>query len=403
MRIMVELRNPRTLSDFRQRAKADSEAHQRHIRVCNSTGCRALGSHKVLARLQEALEAEGLADELELVSTGCRGLCELGPLVTIDPERITYNRVSATDTPDIVTETVAQGKIVDSLVYVDPATERAITRDHEWPFYASQMRRVLALNGEIDPTRIEDYIAHDGYTALSRALCEMTPEQVIEDVKQSGLRGRGGAGFPTGVKWELCRRAAGDAKYIICNADEGDPGAFMDRSLLESNPHSVVEGMIIGAYAMGAARGLVYIRNEYPLAVENLSIALEQAREYGLLGEDILGSGFDLDIEIRVGSGAFVCGEETALMASIEGKIGEPRPRPPYPVESGLWGQPTSINNVKTWANVPLIVRNGHDWFASVGTEKSKGTMIFSLVGNIRTDRRPIRRMNSRSASGRAG
>jgi NADH:ubiquinone oxidoreductase subunit F (NADH-binding) len=246
------------------------------------------------------------------------------------------------------------------------------------------MRRVLALNGEIDPTRIEDYIAHDGYTALSRALCEMTPEQVIEDVTQSGLRGRGGAGFPTGVKWELCRRAPGDVKYIICNADEGDPGAFMDRSLLESNPHSVVEGMIVGAYAMGAARGFVYIRNEYPLAVENLSIALERAREYGLLGEDILGSGFDLDIEIRVGSGAFVCGEETALMASIEGKIGEPRPRPPYPVESGLWGQPTSINNVKTWANVPLIVRNGHDWFASVGTEKSKGTMIFSLVGNIR-------------------
>jgi NADH:ubiquinone oxidoreductase subunit F (NADH-binding)/(2Fe-2S) ferredoxin len=351
---MIELRDPRTLSEFRQRARADSEAHQRHIRVCNSTGCRALASHKVLARLQETLQAEGLADEIELVSTGCRGLCELGPLVTIDPERITYNRVSAMDAPAIVTETVAQGKIVDSLVYVDPATERAITRDHEWPFYAGQMRRVLALNGEIDPTRIEDYIAHDGYTALSRALCEMTPEQVIEDVTQSGLRGRGGAGFPTGVKWELCRRAPGDVKYIICNADEGDPGAFMDRSLLESNPHSVVEGMIVGAYAMGAARGFVY------------------------------GSGFDLDIEIRVGSGAFVCGEETALMASIEGKIGEPRPRPPYPVESGLWGQPTSINNVKTWANVPLIVRNGHDWFASVGTEKSKGTMIFSLVGNIR-------------------
>jgi len=381
---MIELRDPQTLSDFRQRAKAESEAHQRHIRVCNSTGCRALGSQKVLARLQEALQAEGLADEIELVSTGCRGLCELGPLVTIDPERITYSRVSAADATAIVTDTVAQGKIVDSLVYVDPATGQAVTRDHDWPFYASQMRRVLALNGEIDPTRIEDYIARDGYMALSKVLSEMTPEQVIEDVKQSGLRGRGGAGFPTGVKWDLCRRAPGDVKYIICNADEGDPGAFMDRSLLESNPHSVVEGMIIGGHAMGATRGFVYIRNEYPLAVENLSIALGQAREYGLLGEDIIGSGFDFDVEIRVGSGAFVCGEETALMASIEGKIGEPRPRPPYPVESGLWGKPTSINNVKTWANVPLIVRNGHDWFASVGTEKSKGTMIFSLVGNIR-------------------
>jgi NADH:ubiquinone oxidoreductase subunit F (NADH-binding)/(2Fe-2S) ferredoxin/Pyruvate/2-oxoacid:ferredoxin oxidoreductase delta subunit len=380
---MIELRDPRALADYRQKMQAAIEAQKRQIRVCTSTGCRAQGGRQVLAHLQEALQETGLTNEIEVVPTGCRGLCELGPLVTIEPERITYSRVSANDAWAIVTETVAQGKIVDDLVFVDPVTGQAIAHDNEWPFYAGQMRRVLALNGEIDPTRIEDYIAHDGYVALSKALCQMSPEQVIEEVRQSGLRGRGGAGFPTGIKWKLCRQAQGDVKYIICNADEGDPGAFMDRSILESNPHSVVEGMIIGAYAMGATQGLVYIRNEYPLAVENLRIALQQARDYGLLGKDILGSGFDFDIEIRVGSGAFVCGEETALMASIEGKIGEPRPRPPYPVESGLWGKPTNINNVKTWANVPLVVRNGPEWFSSVGTEESKGTMIFSLVGNI--------------------
>jgi NADH:ubiquinone oxidoreductase subunit F (NADH-binding)/(2Fe-2S) ferredoxin/Pyruvate/2-oxoacid:ferredoxin oxidoreductase delta subunit len=380
---MIELRDPQALADYRQEMRAAVEVQKRQIRVCTSTGCRAQGGRQVLARLQEALQEAGLTDEIEVVPTGCRGLCELGPLVTIEPERITYSRVSANDARAIVTETVAQGKVVDDLVFVDPVTGQAIAHDNEWPFYASQMRRVLSLNGQINPTRIEDYIAHDGYVALSKALCRMRPEQVIEEVRQSGLRGRGGAGFPTGVKWELCRQAQGGVKYVICNADEGDPGAFMDRSILESNPHSVVEGMIIGAYAIGATQGFVYIRNEYPLAVENLRIALQQARECGLLGKGILGSGFDFDIEIRVGSGAFVCGEETALMASIEGKIGDPRPRPPYPVESGLWGRPTNINNVKTWANVPLIVRNGPEWFSSVGTEESKGTLIFSLVGNI--------------------
>jgi NADH:ubiquinone oxidoreductase subunit F (NADH-binding)/(2Fe-2S) ferredoxin/Pyruvate/2-oxoacid:ferredoxin oxidoreductase delta subunit len=381
---MIELRNPQALVDYRQKVRTTADPLQRHMRVCDGTGCRALGGRKVLARLQETLREAGLADKIEVMPTGCPGFCELGPLITIDPERIAYNRVSVDDVPTIVAKTIAQGEIIDSLGFVDPVTGQTIIHDNELPFYTRQMRRVLALNGQIDPTRIEDYIAHDGYAALGKALYQMTPEQVIEEVKRSGLRGRGGAGFPTGMKWHLCRQSPGEVKYVICNADEGDPGAFMDRSILEGNPHSVVEGMIIGAYAIGATQGYVYIRNEYPLAVQNLKIALEQAREHSLLGKNILGSGFDFDIEIQVGSGAFVCGEETALMASIEGKIGEPQPRPPYPAQSGLWGKPTNINNVKTWANVPLIVRNGSDWFASVGTEKSKGTMIFSLVGKIR-------------------
>ncbi|MCJ7550902.1 MAG: NADH-quinone oxidoreductase subunit NuoF [Anaerolineae bacterium] len=381
---MIELRNPQALVDYRQSIWAATDPQQRRIRVCDGTGCRALGSRKVLARLQETLREAGLDDKVEVVPTGCPGFCELGPLITIDPEKIAYNRVSVDDVPAIVAKTIAQGEIIDGLIFVDPVTGQTIIHDSELPFYTKQMRRVLELNGQIDPTSIEDYIAHGGYAALSTALYKMTPAQVIEEVRRSGLRGRGGAGFPTGTKWHLCRQSSGDVKYVICNADEGDPGAFMDRSILEGNPHSVVEGMAIGAHAMGATQGYVYIRNEYPLAVRNLRIALQQAREQGLLGDDIHGSSFDFDIEIRVGSGAFVCGEETALMASIEGKIGEPRPRPPYPAQSGLWGKPTNINNVKTWANVPLIIRNGAGWFADVGTEKSKGTMIFSLVGKIR-------------------
>jgi NADH-quinone oxidoreductase subunit F len=381
---MIELRGPQALVDYRQRIRASADPQQRRIRVCDGTGCRALGSRRVLAHLQQTLQKAGLADEIQVIPTGCPGTCELGPLITIDPENIAYNRVSVDDVPAIVAKTIAQGKIIDSLVFVDPVTGQTIIHGNELPFYRKQMRRVLGLNGEIDPTRIEDYVSHDGYAALSRALFAMMPEQVIEEVKASGLRGRGGAGFPTGTKWHFCRQSPGDVKYVICNADEGDPGAFMDRSILEGNPHSVVEGMTIGAYAMGATQGYVYIRNEYPLAVENLRTALQQAREHGLLGKGILGSGFDFDIEIRVGSGAFVCGEETALMASIEGSIGEPRPRPPYPAQSGLWGRPTNINNTKTWSNIPLIIRNGPDWFAGVGTDKSKGTMIFSLVGNIR-------------------
>lgn len=381
---MTKLHSPQALQDYRQEIQGEVDTQQRCIRVCDSTGCRALGSGTLLTRLEEVLREAGLDDEIEIVPTGCRGFCERGPHVTIHPEHVAYSGVTAADVSDIVHRTVVQGEVIDSLLYVDPATGQAIASDQKIPFYARQKRRVLALNGRINPTRIKDYIAHDGYVALGKVLWQMQPEQVIEEVRQSGLRGRGGAGFSTGLKWHLCRQAPGNVKYVICNADEGDPGAFMDRSILEGNPHSVIEGMIIGAYAMGAAQGYVYIRNEYPLAVQNLSIALEQARERGLLGKGILGSDFDLDIEIRFGSGAFICGEETALMASIEGRIGEPQPRPPYPAQSGLWGKPTNINNVKTWANVPLIIRNGPDWFSAIGTEKSKGTMIFSLVGNIR-------------------
>lgn len=381
---MSQLRDLNALTSYRQRIQATADLRQRCIRICDSTGCRALGSGNVLAHLKEALRESGLADEVKVVPTGCRGFCERGPHLTLDPERIAYSRVSEKDIPAIVTRTVARGEVIDDLAFTDPETGKALVREDEIPFYARQMRRVLALNGEIDPTRIEDYITRQGYAGMSKALLQMKPEEVIDEIRRSGLRGRGGAGFPTGVKWQICRQAPGEAKYIICNADEGDPGAFMDRSILEGNPHSVLEGMIIGAYAIGATQGYVYIRNEYPLAVQHLDIALKQARGHGLLGKDILGSGFDLDIEIRYGSGAFVCGEETALMASIEDRIGEPRPRPPYPTQSGLWGKPTNLNNVKTWASVPLIIRRGPDWFASVGTEKSKGTMIFSLVGNVR-------------------
>jgi NADH:ubiquinone oxidoreductase subunit F (NADH-binding)/(2Fe-2S) ferredoxin/Pyruvate/2-oxoacid:ferredoxin oxidoreductase delta subunit len=381
---MIELRNPQALINYRSEISATADPKRRCIRVCNSTGCRALGSQTVIDRLKETLHEIGLADEIEVIPTGCRGFCERGPHVTIHPQMISYNRVSPEDASAVVAKTIVQGELIDGLLFVDPVTGKAIVHENEIPFYAKQMRQVLALNGEINPTRIEDYIAHEGYASLSKALTQMKPWNVIEEIKRSGLRGRGGAGFPTGEKWDLCRKAPGTVKYIICNADEGDPGAFMDRSILEGNPHSVVEGMIVGAYAIGATQGYVYIRNEYPLAVQHLDIALNQARQYGLLGKDILGSGFDFDIEIRFGSGAFICGEETALMASIEGRIGEPQPRPPYPAQSGLWGKPTNINNVKTWANVPLIIRNGAEWFTGIGTRNSKGTMIFSLVGNIR-------------------
>jgi NADP-reducing hydrogenase subunit HndC len=381
---MIELRSPEDLKKYRQELLSSVKSELHIIRVCMSTGGRALGSTGVLDQLHDELRGDGVVADTKVISTGCRGLCELGPLVNIDPEGIAYQGVTADSARDVLVKTIGQGDVLEDLVHTDPASGEALIYDSDWLFYAKQMRRVLALNGEIDPTQINDYILHEGYDALSQSLCLMTPQQIIEEVTRSGLRGRGGAGFSTGLKWRLCREAEGKVKYVICNADEGDPGAFMDRSLLESNPHSVVEGMIIGAYAIGASQGYVYIRNEYPLAVQNLTIAIRRARDHFLLGENILGSGFDFDIEIRVGSGAFVCGEETALMASIEGKIGEPRSRPPYPAQSGLWGKPTNINNVKTWANVPLIIRNGADWFADVGTESSKGTMIFSLVGNIR-------------------
>jgi NADH:ubiquinone oxidoreductase subunit F (NADH-binding)/(2Fe-2S) ferredoxin/Pyruvate/2-oxoacid:ferredoxin oxidoreductase delta subunit len=380
---MNRLGTPQELDAWRETITQGIDPDRPRLRVCDGTGCRALGSQRLLAALAQALNGAGLTREVEVIATGCPGFCEQGPLVTLDPEQIAYQRVSPDDARAIVAETLKGGRVIEELLYVDPASGEPLPHEADLPFYNRQTRRVMALNGKIDPRRIGDYVANDGYVALSKALHEMEPEGIIQEVSRSQLRGRGGAGFPTGLKWKLCRREPGDAKYVICNADEGDPGAFMDRSILEANPHSIIEGMIIGARAMGATTGFIYVRSEYPLAVENLSIALEQTRACGLLGRDILGSGFDFDIQLRLGAGAFVCGEETALMASIEGRPGEPRPRPPYPAQSGLWGQPTNINNVKSWASIPLIIANGAEWFAEVGTDGSKGTAIFSMVGKI--------------------
>jgi len=355
------------------------------LRVCDGTGCRALGSQKVLMDLRDELDKVQLDAEIEVVGTGCPGFCEYGPLITIYPQRISYLKVQPKDVPEIVNHTLFSGEVIERLLFTDPDTGEHIVKEHDLPFYLKQKRSVLAMNGRIDPTQIDDYLALGGYSSLVKALTLMSPENVIEEAKTSGLRGRGGAGFPTGLKWEICRsnvQTVGTG-YIICNADEGDPGAFMDRSIMEGNPHLVIEGMIIGAYAIGLNQGYVYIRAEYPLAVENLKIALHQAKEVGMLGQNILGSGFDFDLDIRLGAGAFVCGEETALLASIEGRIGEPQPRPPYPAQSGLWGKPTNINNVETWANVPGIIEHGGQEYASIGSENSKGTKIFSVVGKI--------------------
>ena len=355
------------------------------LRVCDGTGCRALGSQKVLAGLRKEIQNANLGTPIEVIGTGCPGFCECGPLITIYPQRISYQRVMPEYIPDIVQRTLKNGEIIEDFLYADPQTGEHIHREPDLPFYQKQKRLVLDMNGRIDPTRIEDYVALGGYKALKKVLIGMTPEQVISEIKASGLRGRGGAGFPAGLKWELCRKNVQKVGtgYIICNGDEGDPGAFMDRSVVEGNPHLMIEGMVIGAYAIGVNQGYVYIRTEYPLAVENLRKAIRQAEETGLLGTDILGSGINFNLSIRLGAGAFVCGEETALLASIEGRIGEPHPRPPYPAESGLWGKPTNINNVETWANVPIIINMGSQEYAKIGTEKSKGTKIFSVVGKI--------------------
>lgn len=353
------------------------------LRVCLGSGCRASGGERVVAAFREEIENQGLGSKIEIKETGCHGFCEKGPLVIAPPD-IFYQTVKPEDVEEIVCETLINGKIVERLLYVDPLTNERIVHEDEVPFYKKQMRHVLAYNGRIDPDSIEDYITVDGYSALAKALHGLTPEEVIDEVKRAGLRGRGGAGFPTGVKWELCRRAKGNIKYVVCNADEGDPGAYMDRSVLEGNPHSVIEGMIIGAYATGASEGIIYVRNEYPLAVKHLTAAIEQARESGFLGQNILGSGHNFDIKLSLGAGAFVSGEETALIASIEGKKGVPRQRPPYPAEKGVWGNPTLINNVETWANVPLIISKGSEWYSNIGTENNTGTKIFSLVGKIK-------------------
>jgi len=353
------------------------------IFICGGTGCLALGGKGVIAAFEQEIQKQGLNTKINLKVTGCPGFCERGPLVVIEPGGILYQQVKAKDVAEIVSQTILKGSVIERLIYPDPKTGKKVTHESEIPFYKKQKRLLLGNVSRIDPGNIDDYLAVGGYAALSKALFQMSPEEIISEVKKSGLRGRGGGGFPTGVKWETCRRAQGDTKYIICNCDEGDPGAFMDRSLMEGNPHSVLEGMIIGAYAIGSHQGYIYIRNEYPLAVRNAQIAIKQAEEYGLLGKNILGSGFDFNVRINRGGGAFVCGESTALMASLEGQVGEPRAKYVHTVEKGLWEQPTNLNNVETWANVPLIINHGADWYSKIGTENSKGTKIFSLVGKI--------------------
>lgn len=355
---------------------------KRLISLCAGSGCAAYGTAKVYQALNEELAKQGLQDEVELKLTGCHGFCEKGPIMVIHPEGIFYPQVKEEHIHEIVEKTVKNGEVVNSLIFKDPATKKKIINEHDIPFYKLQKRVVFGNNGMIDPTSIEDYIAVGGYSALEKALFAMTSDQIIDQVKKSGLRGRGGGGFHTGIKWETCRQHDGD-RFVICNADEGDPGAYMDRSILEGNPHSILEGMIIGAIAIGSHDGYVYVRHEYPLAVKNLSIALEKAEEFGLLGKNILGSGFDFEIHVSRGGGAFVCGESTALMASLEGKPGRPRAKYIHTVEKGYKEGPSNLNNVETWANVPVIIDKGADWYASIGTEGSKGTKIFSLVGKV--------------------
>ena len=367
---------------YRNKVLAREDESKTRVYVC-MTGCRAYGASEVKAALDEEVKKQGMSDQVEVRATGCHGFCAKAPVIAIDPQGVQYQEVSPEDAPEIVALTLKQNRLIDHLAYTDPQTGKPIFYRSQIPFYMKQVRRVLANCGTIDPTRIEHYIAAGGYQGIVKALSRMTPEDVIDKVTTAKLRGRGGAGFSTGLKWKFAHQAEGRPKYIICNADEGDPGAFMDRAVLEGDPHAVLEGMLIGAYAMGAEYGYIYVREEYPIAVEHLNLAIEQMKELGLLGENILGTGFNFDVYLKMGAGAFVCGEETALMASIEGKRGMPRARPPFPAQAGLNGKPTNINNVETWANVPLIIKNGVEWYSQVGTEQTKGTKIFSLAGKV--------------------
>ncbi len=379
---MARINSPAELEELRQEILTSAKG-KRIVSVTNGTDGRTRGSQDVVQAFINEIEKQGLAEKVVVKSTGCHGFCEKEPIALIFPEEICYVSVKPEDVPEIVSQTLANGEIIERLLYEDPATGQRSVKESEIPFYKSQNRIVLGNNRLIDMQSIDDYIALGGYSALAKALLEMTPEEVLDEIKKASLRGRGGGGFPAGIKWETTRNAPGEPKYAIVNADEGDPGAYMDRSLLEGNPHSVMEGLIIGAYAMGSHQGYIYVRQEYPLAVTNLGIALEQAREYGLLGANILGSGFDFNVEVHRGAGAFVSGESSALMTAIEGRVGEPRPKYIRTAVSGVWEKPSNLNNVETWANVPLIIKNGADWFISIGTEGSKGTKIFSLVGNV--------------------
>ena len=380
---MRKIKSPSDLEKLKQEILAKRDPQKTRIAICAGTGCLALGARKVITTFKEELKKGGLENKVEIRETGCPGFCEKGTIVVIYPEGIYYLQVQPGDVPEIVEKTLMEKKLVERLLYTDPVTNEIAIHEDEIPFYKHQMRLLIGNNIKVDPKNIDDYVALGGYRALAKALSEMTQEEVTEEVKRANLRGRGGGGFPAGRKWETSRNALEEPKYVIVNCDEGDPGAFMNRALMEGNPHSVIEGLIIGAYAMGSHEGFIYVREEYPLAVENTGIALEQAREYGLLGRDIMGSGFDFDVKIYRGAGAFISGESSALMSSLEGKVGAPQPKYVHTSVKGLWNKPSNLNNVETWANVPLIINKGADWFTSIGTEGSKGTKIFSLVGNV--------------------
>jgi len=381
---MKKIKTAKELEDIRKSILEKRDTNRPCITICGGTGCRAYACEKVITAFGAEIKKQGLEAKVDIRVTGCHGFCERGPLVVFHPEEIFYQQVTPEDVPEIVSETIMQNRIIERLLYTDPATNKKIKYENEIPFYKKQRRLVFGNNGKIDPTDITDYMAIGGYSSLAKVLFGISPQEVIEEITKSGLRGRGGGGFLTGRKWHYCRSAHGNPKYVICNADEGDPGAYMDRSLLEGNPHSVLEGMIIGAWAIGANEGYIYVRNEYPLAVKHAGIAIKQAEKYGFLGKNIFDSGFNFTIEINRGGGAFVCGESTALMASLEGKVGEPRAKHIHTVESGLREKPTNLNNVETWANVPLIIARGADWYSKIGTKESKGTKIFSLVGKIK-------------------
>jgi NADP-reducing hydrogenase subunit HndC len=380
---MPRMNSPAELEAFRKSILSKRDAKKPLITLCSGSACHASGSKDVAASIEEEIKKQGLSDEVEIRKTGCHGFCERGPIIVIHPEKICYLQIKPEDIPEIVSQTIKEKKVIERLLYTDPHTNEKIVHESEIPFYKNQKRLVFGSNGNIDPKNIDDYLAIGGYSALAKVLFQMTSEQVVEEVKKSNLRGRGGGGFPAGRKWEGSRNAPDEIKYVIVNADEGDPGAYMDRSLLEGNPHSVLEGLTIGAYAVGSHEGYIYVRQEYPLAVENVNIAIKQAEEYGFLGKDILGSGFDFVVKVHKGAGAFVCGESTALMTALEGRAGEPRPKYIRSNVKGLWDRPSVLNNVETWANVPLIINKGADWFTQFGTERSKGTKIFSLVGKI--------------------
>jgi len=379
---MARVSSPSELERLREEILSNRDPNKPCITICSGTGCHAYGSEKINSAFVKEVKGQGLEGKVDIRRTGCHGFCERGTLVVIYPEEICYVQVQIEDASEVV-QSVKDGKVVERLLYTDPVSGKKIVRESEIPFYKNQSRTVFGNNRRIDPQNIEDYLALGGYSALAKALFHMAPDQVLEEVKKANLRGRGGGGFPAGRKWETTRNAPGEPKYVIVNCDEGDPGAYMDRSLMEGNPHSVLEGLTIGAYAIGSHEGFIYVRQEYPLAVENVTTAINQAEEYGFLGENIFGSGFDFRVKVHRGAGAFISGESSALMTALEGIVGEPRPKYIHTAVSGVWEKPSVLNNVETWANVPLIINNGAKWFASIGTEGSKGTKIFSLVGNV--------------------